>query len=102
MTGTGTAWTFRFRPSGAVDVLAAGTLLVMMLGGTLPVPLYVLYQKHMGFGSLGITVVFAAYATNTYESKRVQKKAIRSSRVVPNIAACAVWPSARKRSAAPR
>ena len=26
----------------------AGTLLVMMLGGALPVPLYVLYEKQMG------------------------------------------------------
>ena len=33
----------------------------MMLGGTLPVPLYVLYEKQMGFGPLGVTVVFAAY-----------------------------------------
>jgi hypothetical protein len=30
------------------------------LGGTLPVPLYVLYEKQMGFGPLGVTVVFAA------------------------------------------
>ena len=41
--------------------LTAGVLLVMMLGGTLPVPLYVLYEKQMGFGPLGVTVVFAAY-----------------------------------------
>lgn len=26
----------------------AGTLLVMMLGGALPVPLYVLYEKQIG------------------------------------------------------
>jgi MFS family permease len=41
--------------------LTALVLLVMMLGGTLPVPLYVLYEKQMGFGPLGVTVVFAAY-----------------------------------------
>ena len=41
--------------------LMAGLLLVLMLGGTLPVPLYVLYEKEMGFGPLGVTVVFAAY-----------------------------------------
>ena len=40
-------------------VLTAGVLLVMMLGGTLPVPLYVLWEKQMGFGPLGVTVVFA-------------------------------------------
>jgi predicted MFS family arabinose efflux permease len=46
-------------------VLTAGVLLVMMLGGTLPVPLYVLYEKQMGFGPLGVTVVFAAYVAGT-------------------------------------
>src|ERR1700691_4681926 len=45
--------------------LAAGVLLVLMLGGTLPVPLYVLYEKQMGFGPLGVTVVFAAYVAGT-------------------------------------
>jgi glycosyltransferase 2 family protein len=34
-------------------VLTAGVLVIMMLGGTLPVPLYVLYEKQMGFGPLG-------------------------------------------------
>jgi len=46
-------------------VLAAGVLVVMMLGGTLPVPLYVLYEKQMGFGPLGVTVVFVAYVLGT-------------------------------------
>jgi MFS family permease len=45
--------------------LTAGVLLVMMLGGTLPVPLYVLYEKQMGFGPPGVTVVFAAYVAGT-------------------------------------
>jgi MFS family permease len=45
--------------------LTAGVLLIMMLGGTLPVPLYVLYEKQMGFGPLGVTVVFAAYVVGT-------------------------------------
>src|ERR1700684_2230177 len=46
-------------------LLTAGLLLVMMLGGTLPIPLYVLYEKQMGFGPLGVTVVFAAYVIGT-------------------------------------
>lgn len=46
-------------------VLMAGVLLIMMLGGTLPVPLYVLYEKQMHFGPLGVTVVFAAYVIGT-------------------------------------
>lgn len=45
--------------------LAAGVLVVMMLGGTLPIPLYVLYEQQMGFGPLGVTVVFAAYVLGT-------------------------------------
>ena len=45
--------------------LTAGILLVMMLGGTLPVPLYVLYEKQMGFGPLRVTVVFATYVVGT-------------------------------------
>jgi MFS family permease len=40
-------------------------LLVMLLGGTLPVPLYVLYEGQMGFGPLGVTVVFAAYVAGS-------------------------------------
>jgi MFS family permease len=40
-------------------------LVVMMLGGTLPIPLYVLYEQQMGFGPLGVTVVFAAYVLGT-------------------------------------
>lgn len=45
--------------------LTAGVLLVLMVGGTLPVALYILYQKQMGFGALGVTVVFAAYVAGT-------------------------------------
>src|SRR3984885_13694981 len=45
--------------------LTVGMLLILMLGGTLPVPLYVLYEKQMGFGPLGVTVVFAAYVGGT-------------------------------------
>jgi MFS family permease len=36
-----------------------------MMGGTLPAPLWVLYEKQMGFGPLGVTVVFAAYVVGT-------------------------------------
>jgi predicted MFS family arabinose efflux permease len=46
-------------------VLTAGLLVIMMLGGTLPIPLYVLYEKQMGFGPLGVTVVFVAYVLGT-------------------------------------
>jgi MFS family permease len=45
--------------------LTAGVLVTVMLGGTLPIPLYVLYEPKMGFGPLGITVVFAVYVIGT-------------------------------------
>jgi predicted MFS family arabinose efflux permease len=45
--------------------LTAAVLLMVMLGGTLPIPLYVLYERQMGFGPLGVTVVFAAYVLGT-------------------------------------
>ncbi len=45
--------------------LTAGVLVALMMGGTLPVPLYVLYEKQMGFGPLGVTVVFSAYVAGT-------------------------------------
>ena len=34
-------------------ILTAAVLLAVMAGGTLPVPLYVLYGQQMGFGPLG-------------------------------------------------
>jgi len=46
-------------------ILTAGVLLAMMAGGTLPIPLYVLYEQQLGFGPLGVTVVFAAYVLGT-------------------------------------
>jgi len=45
--------------------LTAGVLVIMMLGGTLPIPLYVLYERQMGFGPLGVTVVFVSYVLGT-------------------------------------
>ncbi len=46
-------------------VVTAAVLVLVMLGGTLPVPLYTLYERAMGFGPLGVTVVFAAYVLGT-------------------------------------
>ena len=46
-------------------ILTAGVLVAVMAGGTLPIPLYVLYERQMGFGPLGVTVVFAAYVIGT-------------------------------------
>ena len=46
-------------------ILTAGVLVAMMMGGTLPIPLYALYERQMGFGPLGVTVVFAAYVVGT-------------------------------------
>jgi MFS family permease len=46
-------------------VLMAAVLVAVMAGGTLPIPLYVLYERQMGFGPLGVTVVFAVYVVGT-------------------------------------
>ncbi len=40
----------------------AAAFAVTMVGTTLPTPLYVLYQREMGFSTLMTTVVFATYA----------------------------------------
>ena len=40
----------------------AFAFLIVMLGTTLPTPLYPLYQRRYGFSGLTITVIFAAYA----------------------------------------
>ncbi len=53
-------------PSAPASPLAflgpAFAFLVVMLGTTLPTPLYPLYQAEYGFSQLVITVIFAAYA----------------------------------------
>jgi MFS family permease len=41
---------------------AAGVLTVIMAGTTLPTPLYGLYERQFGFGSLMVTAVYATYA----------------------------------------
>lgn len=41
---------------------AAFTFAVGMAGTTLPTPLYGLYQEHIGFSSLMVTVIYATYA----------------------------------------
>jgi MFS family permease len=53
------------RGSRAGFAITAGLLTVIMMGGTLPVPLYVLWEPKMGFGPLGVTVVFAVYVVGT-------------------------------------
>ncbi|MEU6602971.1 MFS transporter [Streptomyces flaveolus] len=43
----------------------AALLAAMMLGGTLPIPLYILYEADIGFGPLTVTAVFAVYVVGT-------------------------------------
>ena len=67
MTGTRAVTTSGGVVSGSRRgyILTAGVLVAVMAGGTLPIPLYVLYEQQMGFGPLGVTVVFAAYVIGT-------------------------------------
>lgn len=42
--------------------LTAAAFLAVMLGATMPTPLYPLYEQRFGFGGLTVTIVFATYA----------------------------------------
>jgi MFS family permease len=42
--------------------LVACALLIVMIGTTLPTPLYVYYQQQMGFGETWVTLIFSIYA----------------------------------------
>src|SRR5437588_7971170 len=43
----------------------AATFTAVMMGGTLPAPLYPLYEHAYGFGSGTVTEIFAVYAVGT-------------------------------------
>jgi MFS family permease len=49
-------------PRRAAFCLLAGVLTVIMLGTTLPTPLYVIYQARWHFSAVIVTVTFAVYA----------------------------------------
>lgn len=53
------------RPSRRAYISVAAVLTIVMLGGTLPVPLYLLYEEEFGFGSGTVTIIFAVYAFGT-------------------------------------
>jgi MFS family permease len=46
----------------------AATFFVLQVGGTLPVPLYVLWEQRIGFGTGTLTLIFAVYALGTLTS----------------------------------
>src|SRR5689334_2831571 len=50
---------------GVAFLVAAAVLLVIIARGTFPAPLYPLWQRAYGFGSLTVTEVFAPYACGT-------------------------------------
>jgi MFS family permease len=55
----------RFKITASAPVafwLVALALAVSMIGTTLPTPLYVIYQQQLGFSTMVITLLFAAYA----------------------------------------
>jgi MFS family permease len=60
-----TARRLRGAPAAA---LVAVAFAVVMLGATLPTPLYPIYEQRLGFGGLMVTVVFAAYAVGVLGS----------------------------------
>jgi len=52
-------------PRRAALPLLGAVFAMLMLGGTLPVPLYTLWAPKLGFGALTTTLIFAAYAIGT-------------------------------------
>ncbi|MFD0487552.1 hypothetical protein ACFQ0O_11565 [Saccharopolyspora spinosporotrichia] len=48
--------------------LVAAVYVLAMLGGTLPVPLYVFWAPRMGFGPFTTTLIFAIYALGVVAS----------------------------------
>src|SRR5699024_10677164 len=52
----------RVLPRGVAQVAVAFTFGVIMLGTTLPTPLYPSYEEQFGFASLMTTVIYAVYA----------------------------------------
>ncbi len=49
-------------PSSRDFFIAAGALLIAMLGTTLPTPLYAIYQQRLGFDASWLTIIFSIYA----------------------------------------
>ena len=49
-------------PTGASFAAAVYAFAVIMLGTTLPTPLYAIYGEELGFGVTTTTVIFAVYA----------------------------------------
>ncbi|MFJ9249605.1 MFS transporter [Streptomyces sp. NPDC101776] len=80
-------------PRGTAFWLVALAFAVIMLGTTLPTPLYVLYQHRMGFSTLMSTVIFAAYAVGVLTALvlfgRVSDVLGRRRTLLPGLA-CAV------------
>lgn len=62
---SGTERTGGRRRAGVVFWLAAGVLLATVLGGTIPTPLYVVWQAHLHFSNGVLTAIFALYAAGT-------------------------------------
>jgi hypothetical protein len=46
----------------------AGMYLVIQVGGTIPIPLWVVWQSKLGFGTGTLTLVFAIYTLGTLVS----------------------------------
>ncbi|MGI5461194.1 MFS transporter [Streptomyces sp. CA-249302] len=81
---------------GTAFWLVALAFTVVMLGTTLPTPLYVLYQHRLGFSTLMSTVIFAVYAVGVVTALvlfgRVSDVLGRRRTLLPGLA-CAVLSS---------
>ena len=61
-TSTPTARGLKGLRGPAAAAVVATAFVIVMLGATLPTPLYPIYEQRLGFGGLVVTLVFAAYA----------------------------------------
>ncbi|WP_084124639.1 MFS transporter [Demequina sp. NBRC 110054] len=69
MTTTDAATSTRALPATALSLAAASYVLaVVMMGTTMPTPLYPLYEDRFGFGSATTTVLYAIYAAGVIAS----------------------------------
>lgn len=80
-----------------------GTLTaIMLLGGALPVPLYVLFEARTGFGPLGVTDTVAAYVIGTLVvllgfndlGRHIGRKAVLALAVAAAVASTVIFLSA--------
>lgn len=83
----------RLRGAPAAAAIA-GAFFVTMLGPTMPTPLYPIYEQHLGFGGLMVTMIFATYAVGVAMALvffgRLSDQVGRRALLLPGLALAAI------------